>query len=179
MITRIGGGNTRAARALRAGSRFGRQVQEYTWGGHEWEVLQRAFAAGLAVPEPIYTTEGAILMELFATARGEVAPPLARADLSPREAQGVFAALCGDIEQLLWLDLIHGDLSPYNILWNGEGCRIIDFPQAIDPRFHGNAFGLLQRDVQNVASFCARFADVPGPTAVAAELWERYQHGGD
>ncbi len=174
-IYRIGGGKTRAARALRAGTRFGKRVQEGTWSAHEWSTLELLYANGLRVPEPVYTTDGAILMELFACADGSVAPPLARARLSPHEAEALFAAVCDDVERMLGLHLIHGDLSPYNILWNGESYCIIDFPQAIDPRFNRSARQLLERDLANVGRFCARFGTIDDPGVVAAQMWSRFQ----
>jgi RIO kinase 1 len=177
LLERIGGGETRAARALRAGTRFGRVVQEHTWTAREWEVLRRLHAAELCVPEPLHASGTAVLMELFTTEDGGVAPPLITANLSPEVASALFAALCADVERMLWLDVLHGDLSPYNVLWNGAGYRVIDFPQAVDPRFNGNALRLLQRDLDNVASFCARFGEVPDPATVAVEMWQRFQHG--
>lgn len=124
LIHRVGGGNTRAARALLAGSRFGRQVQGFTWCGHEWEILCRLHEAGLPVPEPV-----------------------------------------------------HGDLSPYNVLWNGHAHRIIDFPQAVAPRFNPSAERLLVRDLQHLAQFCGRFGDVPDATEIAADMWLRFEQG--
>jgi RIO kinase 1 len=178
LIFRAGGGTTRAARALRTGTRFGRSVQEATWTAREWEVLHRLHGAGLTVPEPIHATDRAILMELCADGDGGVAPPLAGAHLAPEVAAALFDAVCEEIEQMLSLDVLHADLSPYNILWTGEAYRIIDFPQAVDPRFNGNALAFLQRDIENVGRFCARFAEVPDPQAVALAIWDRYQRGG-
>jgi RIO kinase 1 len=177
LLSRIGGGNTRAARALRHGSRFGRSVQEATWTAREWEVLRRLHAAGLRVPEPIHVSDRAILMELCDDGEGNVPRPLASARLSPQLASYLFEALCADVEHMLWLDVLHADLSPYNILWSAHAYRIIDFPQSVDPRFNGNALSFLQQDVENVGRFCARFAEVPDPSAVALEIWNRFQNG--
>jgi RIO kinase 1 len=177
LLSRIGGGNTRAARALRNGSRFGRSVQESSWTAREWEVLCRLHAAGLCVPEPVHVADSAILMELCDDGGGGLARPLASARLAPERASSLFAALCADVEQMLWLDVLHADLSPFNILWSGHAYRIIDFPQSVDPRFNGNAPSFLQRDLENVGRFCARFADIPDPAAVALEMWSRFQNG--
>jgi RIO kinase 1 len=177
LVYRIGGGNTRAARALRGGTRFGRTVQEATWTSREWEVLQRLHGAGLSVPQPVHATDHAILMELCRDREGGVAVPLASARLSPDLATPLFEAVCADVERMLWLDVLHADLSPYNILWDGGAHRIIDFPQAVDPRFNGNALSFLQRDLENVGRFCARFAEIPDPRTVAIEIWNRFQHG--
>jgi RIO kinase 1 len=177
LISRIGGGNTRAARALRGGTRFGRTVREATWTAREWEVLQRLYDAGLGVPQPVHATDRAILMELCGDGDSGVAQPLATARLAPEVASSLFEAVCTDVERMLWLDVLHADLSPYNILWNGQDYRIIDFPQAVDPRFNGNAPSFLQRDLENVGRFCARFAEIPDPCTVACEMWSRFQRG--
>jgi RIO kinase 1 len=177
LIDRIGGGNTRAARALRGGTRFGRKVQEATWTAREWEVLRRLHDAGLGVPRPVHATDRAILMELCGDAERGVARPLANARPSPELACSLFHAVCTDVERMLWLDVLHADLSPYNILWNGQTYWIIDFPQAVDPRFNGNALSFLQRDLENVGRFCARFGEIPDPRTVASEVWSRFQHG--
>jgi RIO kinase 1 len=177
LIYRLGDGNTRAARALRGGTRFGRTVQEATWTGREWEVLRRLHQAGLGVPEPVRASDRAILMALFEDGAGGVARPLATARLSPELARSLFDAVCADVERMLWLDVVHADLSPYNILWGGEAYRIIDFPQAVDPRFNGNALAFLERDLENMGRFCARFAAIPDPRTVAFEMWGRFQHG--
>lgn len=176
-IFRIAGGETRQARALRNGSRFGRAVQEATWTAREWEVLGRLHAAGLHVPEPVHVAEDALLMELFDDGRGAAAPPLAAARPSAELARALFLALCDEVERMLAEHVLHGDLSPYNVLWNGEGYRIIDFPQAVDPRFHASAFALLERDLRNVGRYCARFGSIPDPGLVAVEIWERYLRG--
>lgn len=177
MLERVGGGQTRAARALRSGTRFGREVQEFVWAAREWEVMQRLYAAGLPVPEPLHIGEGAILMDLFETPDGEVAAPLREAELSPGSAAWLYQSLCGDVEQMLWLDVLHGDLSPYNVLWNGETYRIIDFPQAIDPRFNGHAPRMLERDIGNIARFCEAFTEVEDPALTASSMWARFQRG--
>jgi RIO kinase 1 len=176
-LFRIGGGQTRQARALRNGTRFGREVQEASWTAREWEVLSRLHSAGHAVPEPVHVAVDSLLMELFDDGQGGAAPPLATARPSPELAQSLFAALCDDVERMLAQHVLHGDLSPYNVLWNGEGYRIIDFPQAVDPRFHASAFALLERDLRNVGGFFGRFGPIPDPSLVAVEIWERYLRG--
>jgi RIO kinase 1 len=126
-VLRFGGGNTRAARALRAGTCFGRRVQGSSWCGREWEVLCQLHEAGLPVPAPVHVEEDAILMELFTCEDGAVAPQLSTARLDPSSASGLFHAICSDVADMLALHVLHGDLSPYNILWNGDAYRIIDF----------------------------------------------------
>ncbi len=70
--------------------------------------------------------------------------------------------------------VVHGDLSPYNVLyWQGRPV-IIDFPQAVDARENPNAQMLLARDVANVCRYFARQGVDCDPVAIADELWGRY-----
>jgi len=62
-------------------------------------------------------------MELCEDGGGGVARSLASARLSPEIATALFDAVCADVERMFWLDVLHSDLSPYNILWNGETYR--------------------------------------------------------
>jgi len=60
--------------------------------------------------------------------------------------------------------------------WRGA-IRIIDFPQAVDPRENPRAFELLIRDVRNVCD-CFRRHGVPAdPLGIAQRLWSRYRRG--
>lgn len=79
----------------------------------------------------------------------------------------------------LWLgrNYVHADLSPYNILyWRGIA-TIIDFPQAIDPRFNPNAQSLLERDLENVCRYFGRFGVRADPQRLAQRLWTAFRHG--
>ena len=177
VLTRVGGGNTRAARALRGGTRFGRQVRAATWSGHEAATLERLYDAGLPVPQPFASVSGALLMELFATPQGHVAPALHQVRLQRHEAGWLFDAICADIERMLSLHVVHGDLSAYNVLVSGGEYRIIDFPQAVDPRFNPSAFTLLRRDLENIAHHCARFGPIRNPVHIAHDMWQRFRRG--
>jgi RIO kinase 1 len=66
--------------------------------------------------------------------------------------------------------VVHADLSPYNILVWEERLVFIDFPQAVDPVAHPAGMGLLQRDVDNVATWFSRKGVPVDPGAVVAEL---------
>ena len=66
--------NSRQARAMAKGTRFGRQAQEAAWQSAEVDALYRLAAAGVRVPKPHNFFEGVLLMELVATAEGDAAP---------------------------------------------------------------------------------------------------------
>jgi RIO kinase 1 len=66
--------NSREARAMAKGTRFGKQVQEAAWQSAEVDALYRLAAAGVRVPKPYNFHDGVLLMELVANAEGEAAP---------------------------------------------------------------------------------------------------------
>ncbi|MGH7864508.1 MAG: RIO1 family regulatory kinase/ATPase [Candidatus Binataceae bacterium] len=76
----------------------------------------------------------------------------------------------------LWLaaDRIHADLSPYNVLyWRGD-IRVIDFPQAVDPRFNTDARRLLERDLANMTRYFARFGVEADSSRMAHAIWSSF-----
>ena len=96
---------------------------------------------------------------------------------SRQEARPLFERILRNIGLWLDLDRIHGDLSPYNILyWNGA-ITIIDFPQAIDSRFNANARDLLHRDIANVCRYFERYGIGGDSERIASRIWGAYRHG--
>ena len=167
---------SRATRAYNNKSGFGREVQFAAWVGHEWETLRALHEAAVAVPRPIAAGEGAILMEFFGDGPAAAAP-LHAVRLEPEEAQRVYDFVLANVERMLARNVVHGDLSPYNILYSRGSLRIIDFPQAVDARFNGSALDLLRRDIENVHRHCARHGARGDPWAAAISLWERFREG--
>jgi RIO kinase 1 len=83
-----------------------------------------------------------------------------------------------NIEIMLSCNVVHSDLSAYNMLYSGGNLRIIDLPQAVDARTSRHAKSLLVRDVANVCDyFAAQVADAE-PGTFAEELWDLYLRAG-
>jgi RIO kinase 1 len=79
------------------------------------------------------------------------------------------------IELLLYRNVIHGDLSAYNVLvWDGRA-TVIDLPQAVDPRKNRHAHRLLERDVVRICDYFARFGVRSSPQRIAHDLWTGWQ----
>jgi RIO kinase 1 len=97
--------------------------------------------------------------------------------LDPHDAQRAFDAVMRNIELMLKLNLVHGDLSSHNILWWQGRAVIIDFPQAVDPRFNNNAHEFLRRDLGNVCDYFGRQGVEADPLALADALWDRFTLG--
>ena len=68
--------NSRRARAMEKGSRYGRQEQESAWQSAEVDALRRLAAAGVRVPQPYNFLEGVLPMELVTDSHGHAAPHL-------------------------------------------------------------------------------------------------------
>src|SRR5476649_2192139 len=79
--------NSRRARAMEKGSRYGRQEQERAWQNAEVEALQRLASAGVRVPLPYNFLEGVLLMELVTDENGNAAPRLNDLALSARSEE--------------------------------------------------------------------------------------------
>jgi len=165
--------NERLNRAVKNKASFGREAEFAMWKSAEYETLRLLHGAGLDVPKPVAYTENVILMQYVGDA-AMAAPPLYAAGLEPDEARMAFERLLWNIEAMLDLHRIHGDLSPYNVLWWEGRAWIIDFPQAIDPRVNRNAQDLLWRDVENVCRFFADYGVHADADGIAGRLWRRY-----
>ncbi|MDD5176248.1 MAG: serine protein kinase RIO [Sterolibacterium sp.] len=169
--------NSRQARAMQKGTRYGRQKQEEAWQSAEVDALYRLAAAGVRVPQPYLCHEGVLLMDLVIDADGHPAPRLNDIELSKEQALEFHAELLNQVVRMLCAGVIHGDLSEYNILVSSDGPVIIDLPQAVDAAGNSNAGQMLERDVANLASYFSRFVPELGASEYGKEIWRLYQAG--
>jgi RIO kinase 1 len=169
--------NSRQARAMAKGSKYGRQMQEAAWQSAEVDALYRLAAAGVRVPTPYNFHEGVLLMELVADAEGNAAPRLNDVSLSEEEALAHHRTLIGEVVRMLCAGVVHGDLSEFNILIDADGPVIIDLPQAVDAAGNNHAQAMLARDVNNLRAYFGQFAPALLATRYAEEIWALYEHG--
>lgn len=169
--------NSRRARAMEKGTRYGRAEQEQAWQSAEVQALYRLAAAGVRVPQPHCFVDGVLLMELVVDETGSAAPRLGDVTLTEEQALAFHAALIRDVVRMLCAGTIHGDLSEYNILVAADGPVIIDLPQAVDAAGNNSAAALFERDVANLAACLGRFAPVLADTDYGPEIWQSYQSG--
>src|SRR3990167_2595073 len=169
--------NTRDARAMAKGSKYGRKGQEDAWQNAEVAALFRLANAGVRVPTPYDFLEGVLLMELVTDGNGEVAPRLNDVDLHPDDAREFHAFMIQEIVKMLCAGLVHGDLSEFNVLLGPDGPVIIDLPQAVDAAANNHAFSMLERDVRNMAEYFGQFAPELRFTKYAKEMWALYEEG--
>ncbi len=168
---------SRDARALSKRGRHGKRMQESEWTNAEVTALYRLAHAGVRVPTPYGVYDRVLLMELVVDANGDPAPRLNDVQMSAEQARPWHAFMITQIVRMLCAGVIHGDLSEYNVLLDGNGPVIIDLPQAVAAASNNNAFSMFERDVNNMRSAFARAAPELLQTEYAQEIWKLYQAG--
>ncbi len=169
--------NSRAARAVAKGTRYGRQVQEAAWQSAEVDALIRLAAAGVRVPRPHNFLDGVLLMDLVTGPDGDAAPRLNDSVFTADEAAAHHATLISEVVRMLCTGVIHGDLSEFNVLLAADGPVIIDLPQAVDAAGNNHAQRMLLRDVDNLRDFFGRFHAPLLATAYGPEIWALFEKG--
>jgi RIO kinase 1 len=169
--------NSRQARAMAKGTKFGRESQEAAWQSAEVDALYRLASAGVRVPKPFSFFEGVLLMELVTDAEGNAAPRLNDVIFSAAQALEHHSTLIREVVRMLCAGIVHGDLSEFNILLAEDGPVIIDLPQAVDAAGNNHAQRMLERDVNNLRDFFGRFEPSLLRTQYGPEIWNLYRQG--
>jgi RIO kinase 1 len=152
----------------------GRAARISAWIRYEYETQRLLYDAGADTPRPLAQSGNALLMEYIGGEPGTPAPLLREVTLAPEEAGPLFERVLRNIELWLACDRIHGDLSAYNMLYWDGAITIIDFAQAVDPRYNSAVSELLARDIARVCQYFARFGVESDAGALASDLWLRY-----
>lgn len=169
--------NSRRARAMEKGSKFGRKEQEEIWQNAEVDALYRLADAGVRVPTPYGCFDGVLLMELVTDDEGQVAPRLNDVSMPEEQAIEDHAVVMHYVMLMLCAGLVHGDLSEFNVLVDEYGPVIIDLPQAVDAAANNHAERMLARDVNNMTSYYGQFAPELLKTNYAKEIWALFEDG--
>jgi RIO kinase 1 len=169
--------NSRRARAMEKGSRYGRKAKEEAWQSTEVDALYRLAAAGVRVPQAYDFVDGVLLMELVTDSEGRPAPRLNDVVLTPEQAREFHGTLIREVVRMLCAGVVHGDLSEYNVLLGSEGPVVIDLPQAVDAAGNAHAKSMLERDIGNLTRYFGRFAPEILDTEYGKEIWSLYKSG--
>ncbi len=163
----------RGLHAIRKGTSAGKEMKQTSWLAHEFVALQQLHSAGVDVPVPIASGHNTILMG-YVGDRTMPAPTLNTLSLTQKEAQPLYDRLVWDIERMLAREMVHGDLSAYNVLyWEGR-VTLIDFPQVVSPYENPAAESIFRRDVHRICEYFAAQGVKTDAKALADDLWHRY-----
>jgi RIO kinase 1 len=162
-------GESRLDKAVAEGNKAGMAFRARLWLTTEFDTLCRLWSAGVAVPYPVQRSGNEVMIQLIGSA-DQAAPRLVHAHLDRPALEDAFTQLVDAMHAMVRAGVVHGDLSPYNILWDTDRVVIIDFPQAVDPIAHPEGLGLLERDVTNVTTWFQRQGVRCDPTDLHASL---------
>jgi RIO kinase 1 len=143
----------------------------YAWTRREHSILRRMHDANVRVPVAYGYLRNVLVME-FIGADGVASRRLQEATVA--EPQGLYDDLVVQLRRMtIDAKLVHGDLSPYNVLWHEGTAVLIDVAQSMES-VHPQAPALLRRDIDNFARYLNRlgadvdaeefFSAVGGPT---------------
>jgi len=168
---------SREARAVGKASKYGRKQQETAWKNTEVDALYQLRDAGVRVPVPYGYFHGVLVMELVTDAEGFSAARLGEVELEPDQAREFHQILVRQVVLMLCCGLIHGDLSPYNVLVGPDGPVVIDFPQVVSAGGNNAARSMLLRDVNNLTAYLGRSAPELLDTWYGEEMWALFEAG--
>ena len=169
--------NSRRARAMEKGSKFGRDQQEESWQNAEVDALYKLGNAGVRVPKAYGCFDGVLLMELITDDEDQVAPRLNDVSMTAELAIEDHDMVMKYVMRMLCAGVVHGDLSEFNVLVDDYGPVIIDLPQAVNAAANNSAFAMLERDVNNMTTYYGQFAPELLGSKYAKEMWALYEDG--
>lgn len=164
--------DSRDARAIRRKTAYGKKVASGQWAYAEFDALTRAWQAGIAVPYPVQVNGTEVLMEFIGQGQA-AAPRLAQSRRKGLQLAQAYDQVVEILEGFARLGYVHGDLSAYNLLDEGDRIVVIDLPQVIDIAANPLGLDFLHRDVQNVTDWFTRRGLEADPEALFASLVEQ------
>lgn len=138
------------------------------WTQREYKNLLRAQEAKIRAPRPITFMNHILVEELIG---GNNPAPMLK-DAKPKDPKKFFALVIEQIEKLYNQELIHGDLSPFNILNYQEKPYFIDFSQATLVKTP-NSEELLQRDIKNIVQFFSKLGVKANETEILNKITKK------
>ncbi len=166
-------GNSRRGSAATRKTEKGRAAQVASWIDYEYQTQRLLFAHGANVPRPYAQIGNAILMEYIGDI-GDPAPRLGGVTLEQHEVEPLFERILSNIELALVHGRIHGDLSPYNILYWQGNVTLIDYAQAVDPYHNSDVFSLFVRDIVRICQYFKQYAVNPDAHDLAHAIWTKH-----
>ena len=127
----------------------------------EFEALSTLHKGGVSVPVPVGINRHVIVMS-----------QVQGMDLKActvDDPDYILQAILRETSKAYALGYVHGDLSEFNVMTDGETVTLIDWPQWIAP-YHPSAPEILERDIKNILTFFEKKYSVALPYTEAYEL---------
>ncbi|RWS02518.1 serine/threonine-protein kinase RIO3-like protein [Dinothrombium tinctorium] len=122
----------------------------HLWAEKECTNLLRISRAGILCPKVVILKKHILVMTLIG--KGKPAPTLKEANLSESQLEEAYKQTVEIMTKLFMkCDLIHADLSEYNLLWFENRVWVIDVSQSVFTD-HPNALKFLLRDCYNISN---------------------------
>lgn len=163
---------SRDQRAIDRGTQFGHSVAAGQWARAEFTMLSMLWADGAAVPYPAQVDGTEVLMEFIGSSDGVAAPRLAQTRPALDLLEFYFEQVQSVMVSLAMQGFAHGDLSPYNVLADGERIVVIDIPQAVDLAANPFAHEMLFRDCRTISEWFSSRGLKVDSDALFADLLE-------
>lgn len=126
----------------------------YVWTKKEYKNLERLQKIGINAPKPIISHNNVLVMQYLGN-KNTAAPMLK--DVKLENPEKIFEILIDYVKKMYQkADLVHGDLSEYNILFHKSKPYIIDVGQGV-LNIHPNALEFLQRDINNLVRYFKKY----------------------
>lgn len=124
----------------------------HMWAEKEMHNLMRMRKYGILCPEVVLLKKHVLLMSFIGESH-KPAEKLKEAFLKPADLAEAYVQTIAGMKKLYKdAQLVHADLSEYNILWHNKRCWFIDVSQSVDCN-HPKALEFLYRDCVNVSRF--------------------------
>lgn len=143
----------------------------YLWATKEYKNLKRAYKSELHVPEPILVKNNILIMEYIGF--GPIPAPKLKDIKKPINLNNLLNQILHFIKDLYQkANLVHGDLSEFNILYHNQKPVIIDISQAVSIH-HPKAEIFLVRDIKNIFNYFGNFdINLPDPKSFYYDIIE-------
>lgn len=135
------------------GIKHNRRKIIFEWTKREFRNLLKAREARVNVPKPIAFENNVLVMEFIGDSLESPAPILK--DKPPKDTEKCFKSVKKDMKKMYKAELVHGDLSEYNILNNDEKFVLIDLSHGT-PSFAPASREIFDRDIKNISNYFRR-----------------------
>ena len=126
----------------------------YAWTKKEYKNLELLKKIGVKAPKPIISNNNVLIMQYLGD-KNKSAPMIK--DVILENPEEIFENIIDSIKKMFQnANLVHGDISEYNVLYFRKKPYLIDLGQGV-LKMHPNAEEFLKRDIYNIVRFFKKY----------------------